>query len=153
MWQLIGQPRALELLKHSLENERLAHAYLFVGQQHVGKTTLAINLAQAANCEQAEQPCGKCRSCRRIADGIFADIQLVKRQPDVSSTDANLKKEIGISQIREVQQVAGLKPYEGKRKVFIIEGAEHLNEESANCLLKILEEPPPPRSFHTTDGK
>ncbi|MFC1926479.1 DNA polymerase III subunit delta' [Chloroflexota bacterium] len=143
MWQVIGQLKAVELLKHSLESGRLAHAYLFVGQPHVGKTTLAIKIAQAVNCEQEERPCGECRSCRRIADGVYADVQFVGRQSDANSTDVSLKKEIGIDQIRGVQQAAGLKPYEGKRKVFIIESAEHLNEESANCLLKTLEEPPP----------
>ncbi|MFC2058483.1 DNA polymerase III subunit delta' [Chloroflexota bacterium] len=143
MWQVIGQSKAVELLKHSLESGRLAHAYLFVGQPHVGKTTLAIKVAQAVNCEQEERPCGECRACRRIADGVYADVQLVGRQSGANSTDVSLKKEIGIDQIREVQQAAGLKPYEGRRKVFIIESTEHLNEESANCLLKTLEEPPP----------
>jgi DNA polymerase-3 subunit delta' len=143
MWNVIGQPGALELLRHSLESDRLAHAYLFVGQPHVGKTTLATNLAQALNCEQGKQPCGQCAACLRIAAGKHADVQTIRRLPDASSGEAGPKKEIAIGQIRELQQAAALQPYEGKHRVFIIDGAEHLNEESANCLLKTLEEPPP----------
>jgi DNA polymerase-3 subunit delta' len=143
MCNVIGQPKAVELLRHSLESGRLAHAYLFVGQPHVGKTTLAINLAQALNCEQGIEPCGQCRSCLRIAAGKHADVQIIRRLPDTGSGEAGPKKEISIGQIRELQQAAGLQPYEGKHRVFIIDSAEHLNEESANCLLKTLEEPPP----------
>jgi len=142
MWNVIGQPGAVELLRHSLESGRLAHAYLFVGQPHVGKATLATHLAQALNCEQGTQPCGLCTSCLRIAAGKHADVQIIRRLPDISSGEAAPKKEIAIGQIRELQQAAGLQPYEGRHRVFIIDGAEHLNEESANCLLKTLEEPP-----------
>ncbi len=143
MWSVIGQPRAVELLRHSLESGRLAHAYLFIGQKHVGKMTLAMNLAQALNCVQEQRPCGQCISCSRIASGNHADVQIISRLPGANSGDTGPRKEIGISQIRELQQAAGLQPYEGKHRVFIIDGAEYLNEESANCLLKTLEEPPP----------
>jgi DNA polymerase-3 subunit delta' len=143
MWNVIGQPRAVELLRHSLEIGRLAHAYLFVGPPHTGKTTLAINLAQALNCESESRPCGGCESCLRIAAGKHADVQIIGRLPDSNSVDSGSKKVIAIGQVRELQQAAGLRPYEGSHRVFIIDGAEYLNEESANCLLKTLEEPPP----------
>lgn len=142
MWEVIGQPRATGLLKHSLNTDRLAHAYLFVGPAHVGKATLATNLAQALNCEHEDRPCGRCSSCNRIAAGMHADIQIIGRAPQVGSSEPGPRKEIAIGQIRELKQAAGLQPYEGKYRVFIIDGAEHLNEESANCLLKTLEEPP-----------
>lgn len=138
MWQVTGHPKAVELLKRSLELERAAHAYLFVGPPHVGKTTLAVNLAQALNCEQNEPPCAECRSCLRIASGNHTDVQTISRPAE----DSVLKKDISIGQVRELQQAASLRPYEGKHRVFIMDGAEYLNEESANCLLKTLEEPP-----------
>jgi len=143
MRSVIGQPRAVELLSHSLKSGRLAHAYMFVGQSHVGKMTLALNLAQALNCEQEERPCGECVCCSRIVSGKHADVQVIGRSPEASSAESGPKKEIGIARIRELQQAAVLQPYEGKHRVFIIDGAEYLNEESANCLLKTLEEPPP----------
>ena len=143
MWQVIGQSRAVELLRRSLNSERLSHAYLFVGQPHVGKMTLAVNLAQALNCEQAERPCGQCRSCLHIAAGNHPDVQVIGRMANADSGEASTRKEISIAQIKEIQRSAGLQPYEGRHRVFIIDGAEYLNEESANCLLKTLEEPPP----------
>jgi DNA polymerase-3 subunit delta' len=143
MWQVIGQDRAVDLLGRSLENGRLAHAYLFTGQPHVGKMTLAVNLAQALNCEKEERPCGECKTCLRIASGNHPDVQIIGRLSGTDTGDGSSKRDIGIAQIRELQHSAALQPYEGKYRVYIIDGAEYLNEESANCLLKTLEEPPP----------
>ena len=142
MWNVIGHPGAVALLSRSLDAGRLAHAYLLVGQPHAGKTTLALSLAQALNCEQEERPCGRCSSCVRIATGKHADVQVIGRLADSSSGQGPPRKEIGISQIRELQKAAALQPYEGTHRVFIVDGAEYLNDESANCLLKTLEEPP-----------
>jgi len=140
---VIGQDRALELLRRSLDNGRLAHAYLFTGPPHVGKMTLAVNLAQALNCEKENRPCGECQPCLRTAAGNHPDVQIIGRPSGADAGDGGSKKEIGIAQIRELQHSAALQPYEGKYRAYIIDGAEYLNEESANCLLKTLEEPPP----------
>jgi DNA polymerase III subunit delta' len=134
MWQVIGQDKVLSLLDYSLKAGAVAHAYLMVGPRHVGKRTLAINLAQALNCTESEAPCGQCRSCQRILAGKHAD---------VTAIGVDSKTEIGIDDIRELQRLASLPPYEGKCKVFIIDEAEYLSTEAANSLLKILEEPPP----------
>ena len=141
MWQVIGQNRAVSLLKRSLERKVVAHAYLFVGPSHVGKMTLALNLAQALNCEAAEPPCGQCLSCQKIADAKHADVQIIGLTTDGNSTEAKSRAEISIGQIRQMQHSASLPPFEGKYKVFIIDGAEQLSSEAANCLLKTLEEP------------
>lgn len=98
--------------------------------------TLALNLAQAVNCPGEKPPCGECRSCQRIAASKHADVWTIRKTSEG-------KTEIGIDQIREVRTAASLPPYEGKCKVFIIDRAEHLSLEAANCLLKTLEEPPP----------
>jgi len=134
MWQVIGQDRILSLLDYSLKTNTIAHAYLLVGPRHVGKGTLAINLAQALNCDGPELPCGQCHSCQRILEGKHAD---------VTPIGLDSRTEIGIDDIRGLQRLANLPPYEGKCKVFIIDDAEYLSTEAANSLLKILEEPPP----------
>jgi len=141
MWQVAGQTRAVSLLKHSLEKQVVAHAYLFVGPPHVGKMTLALNLAQALNCEAAELPCGECLSCQKIASAKYADVQIIGLTTDGDSVEAKPRSEISIDQIREMQHSASLPPFEGRYKVFIIDGAEQLSNEAANCLLKTLEEP------------
>jgi len=141
MWQVVGQDRVVSLLQRSLERESLAHAYLLVGPPHVGKMTLALNLAQALNCQATERPCGECISCQKIASANHADVQVISLTREENSTEAKLHTEIGIDQIRQMQHSASLPPFEGEHKVFIIEGAEFLSTEAANCLLKTLEEP------------
>jgi DNA polymerase-3 subunit delta' len=138
MWQVIGQNRVVSLLQNCLDSGRLAHAYLLVGPPRVGKMTLAVNLAQALNCEAAERPCRECASCRKIAAAKYADVQIIGLAQNGDSSEAKL---IGIDQIKQVQHTASLPPFEGKHKVFIIDGAELLSLEAANCLLKTLEEP------------
>jgi len=134
MWQVAGQDKILSLLDYSLKTNTIAHAYLLAGPRHVGKGTLAVNLAQALNCDGPELPCGQCRSCQRILEGKHAD---------VTPIGLDSRTEIGIDDIRGLQRLANLPPYEGKCKVFIIDDAEYLSTEAANSLLKILEEPPP----------
>jgi len=141
MWQVVGQDRAISLLQRSLEKEALAHAYFLVGPPHVGKMTLALDLAKAINCDAAEPPCGECTACRRIASGKHADVQIIGLTGDGDSAEARSQTEISIDQIRQMQHSACLPPFEGRYKVFIIEGAELLSNEAANCLLKTLEEP------------
>jgi DNA polymerase-3 subunit delta' len=138
MWQVIGQERAVSLLQHGLDSGKLAHAYLFVGPEHVGKMTLAKNLAQALNCEAAERPCLKCPSCVKIDAMRHADIQVIGL---IKNGDAAEAKLIGIDQIKDMQHAANLPPFEGKHKVFIFENAELLSLDAANRLLKTLEEP------------
>ena len=140
MWPLIGQERAVAWLETSLKQGRVSHAYLFLGPPHVGKTSLAVCLAQALNCQSPGSPCGQCPSCRRIAAGKHADVQIIKLLKD-PETDKDAK-EISIQQIKDLQQHASLPPYEGSYKVFIITEAERLSPEASNCLLKTLEEPP-----------
>ncbi len=141
MWQVVGQSRAVTLLQRNLERGSIAHAYLLVGPPHVGKMTLALDMAQALNCQGAEPPCGLCDACQKIASGKHADVQVIGLNSAGNSTEAKLRTEIGIDQVREVQHSSSLPPFEGRYKVFIIDGAELMSNEAANCLLKTLEEP------------
>src|SRR3990170_358638 len=149
-WALVGQDRAVAALERALREGRVAHAYLFVGPERVGKHTLALKLAQALNCEGASahgepaspepsrrvEPCGECAPCRRIAAGLHADVQTVTVEEDA-------QKGIHVSQIREVERATALKPFEGRCRVVIIDPAEEMNAAAQNAFLKTLEEPPP----------
>jgi len=138
VWQVVGQTRIVSLLQRGLETDSLAHAYLLVGPPHVGKMTLALNLAQALNCQSTERPCGECPSCQKIASANHADVQIIGLAQTEDSAEAKL---ISTEQIKEMQHSASLPPFEGKYKIFIIEGAELLSIEAANRMLKTLEEP------------
>ncbi len=137
-----GQDPLLRHIDRSLKGGMYAHASLLVGPPHVGKGTLAINIAQAVNCLLPEDaPCGQCIQCRHIASGQHADVLVIGLQR--SGEDGPPRREIGIDTVRDVQRQVSLKPYEGSHRVFIFDGAEHMSEEAANALLKTLEEPPP----------
>jgi len=103
--------------------------------------TLALNLAQALNCQANEPPCGECLSCEKIASAKHADVQIVGLNGNGESSETRTRMEISIDQIRQVQHSASLPPFEGRCRVYIIDGAELLSTEAANCLLKTLEEP------------
>ncbi|MBI4289029.1 MAG: DNA polymerase III subunit delta' [Chloroflexi bacterium] len=151
MWQVLGQDKAIRFLESSLKRGGLAHAYLLVGPPHVGKMTLACDIAKTLNCTGDNPPCGQCPACVRVTSGKYADVASVGRVKDEKS--GRLKRDIGIDQMRDVQKAAHLPPYEGKFKVFIIDGAELLSTDAANCFLKTLEEPPPHIVFLLLAGK
>ncbi|PKB66943.1 MAG: DNA polymerase III subunit delta' [SAR202 cluster bacterium Io17-Chloro-G3] len=141
-WRSRGQDHLIQMLSRSLNQGRLAHAYLLVGPPHVGKGTLALSMAQAVNClSDDERPCAQCQQCTRIEGMLHADIHMVTRTSTDSMERGN--RGITIGQIREMEQTIALKPFEGRYRVCIIDGAEYLNQFAANALLKTLEEPPP----------
>jgi DNA polymerase III subunit delta' len=140
MWTVIGQDKAVTFLQKSLEKGSLAHAYLLVGLPHVGKMTMAVNLAMAINCESPERPCGKCAACLRIAAGKHADVQVIELSQIVDS-EGESKTKISVEQVDQILHSVNLAPYEGKYKVFIIDGVEFMSIGAANRLLKTIEEP------------
>jgi DNA polymerase III subunit delta' len=141
VWGVIGQKKAVSLLRRSLETGTVSHAYLLTGPAHSGKMKLALELAMALNCSGSEKPCGQCDSCRKITDLKHADVQITRLVRDEGTGEVKSKTEISIEQIRQIQHDASLPPFEGKYKVFIIDGAESLSIEASNALLKTLEEP------------
>jgi DNA polymerase-3 subunit delta' len=146
-WTLVGQDAAVGVLKSAVETERVAHAYLFAGPAHVGKTVAALQFAQLLNCTGGEPPCGRCRACERTAGGQHPDIEMVgiggmcdeadhKHTPDDS-------RDIRICQVRRMQHLVSRAPFEARYRVIVIEPADALGREAVAALLKTLEEPPP----------
>ena len=135
MWSIVGHNWAVALLRRSLAEGRVGHAYLITGPPQIGKGMLALTFAQALNCthnEMIQRPCGECRSCRLVSGGNHPDVQLV--EPD----GVYLK----IDQVRALQHQIALSPVEGRYKVYILREMERATTQAANALLKTLEEPP-----------
>ncbi|MBU5636748.1 DNA polymerase III subunit delta' [Geomonas sp. Red69] len=128
---VIGQDRAISVLKRSIALERVAHAYLFSGIDGCGKKKTALAMVQAVFCGK-EEACGVCSSCRKIASGQHPDLHIL--EPDGAF--------IKIDQVRELQKELFYRPFEAPKKACVIDGAEKLNLSSGNALLKTLEEPP-----------
>lgn len=142
MWQVYGQDHILLQLEGALKQGRHAHAYLLSGPPHVGKMTLALNLAQGVNCLRGPgEPCSECAQCTRISMGQHADVQVVGLAQRDSGSPA--RTVIGIADVKEVLGRVHLKPFEGANSVIIFDASELMSEEAANALLKTLEEPPP----------
>jgi len=144
MWQVVGHDWALQVLDTSIKNDKVSHAYLFAGSPSLGKTTIALNLAQALNCQRESRPCQECASCRKIREGVHPDIRMVDLHYQALLRDEEdaEQKELRVDTMRHVSEQASLKPFEGQWKVFIIPQAEMMNVQAANSLLKTLEEPP-----------
>ncbi|MDT3700720.1 MAG: DNA polymerase III subunit delta' [Thermincola sp.] len=139
--EVIGHAQAKRVLQNALGDSRVAHAYLFHGPAGVGKKTLAKAFAGALLCEAAvKDSCGGCSVCRRMADEQLPDFYVL------NPAGSNIK----VEQIRDLQKKAQLKPYEAARKVYLINQAETMTTEAANCLLKVLEEPPKETVFLLT---
>ena len=148
-WGLIGNDKVIGTLERALAADRLSPAMLLTGPAHVGKGTLALALARALNCQGEPRPCGECRPCRRITHGQHADVEVIAPGGfcRVSDHDHSRSYTIGICAVRRMEVAAAMQPYEGYRRVYIIDPADALTDEAENAFLKTLEEPPPAVTF------
>jgi DNA polymerase-3 subunit gamma/tau len=134
-----GQEHVTRTLGHALEQERVAHGYIFSGHRGIGKTTIARILAMALNCQQkigspqrpTPEPCGVCNSCTEIRAG---------NSLDVIEIDAATNR--GIDEIRELREAARYAPARDRYKIYLLDEAHQITDAAFNALLKILEEPP-----------
>src|SRR5256885_5185395 len=141
-WNIVGHEHSIDRLRRPLAARQVRHAYLFTGPEHIGKTLLAHRFAQTLLCTGGSDlhvapldACNTCLSCRKVLHGNHPDLHIISRAPD--------KQFILIEQVRALQSDSARKTLEGRRNVFIIQGAHEMNLQAANCLLKTLEEPEP----------
>lgn len=119
---------------------RMNHAYIVSAPSLAQRMDCARSIAMAAVCQREENvPCGSCRACRKVQGGIHPDVTVVSRLRD---DKGNAKRNIVIEQVRAVGSDAYILPNEARRKVYIFEEAELMNENAQNAALKLLEEPP-----------
>lgn len=134
---IVGHQNVVQLLRRAVARRSVPQSLLLAGPEGVGKHAVAIALAQAINCPQQADgdACGRCNTCRRIANGTFTDVIVL---------DKDGRASIGIEPLREkvIEQV-GYRPFEGVRRIFIIDPADDLTLPTQDALLKTLEEPPP----------
>jgi len=133
--ELLGQPKAVNMLQRALTGGRLAHAYLLTGPDGVGKATAARAVAATLLCreEPSAAPCGRCPGCLKFASGNHPDFLHIR--PDGAV--------IKIDQVRELKKALAFPPLEAKLRVTLLEEVHTMRREAANSLLKVLEEPPP----------
>jgi DNA polymerase III subunit gamma/tau len=134
--EVIGQDHVTRTLKNAIEQQRIAHGYIFSGHRGIGKTTIARILAMALNCRSTDKPtpdpCGVCDSCVEIKVGGSVD---------VIEIDAATNR--GIDEIRELRDAARYRPARDRYKIYILDEAHQITDAAFNALLKTLEEPPP----------
>lgn len=148
-WQGIrGHDENVARFRTAIAHNRLASTFLFVGPSGCGKRSFALKLAQALLCERHSEvqlaPCGDCSACKQVLAGTHPDIDYVCKPEDKSSIPLDLL--IGSDEKRMREGLCfriSLKPFSGKRRIAILDDADYLFSEAANCLLKTLEEPPP----------
>jgi len=138
--EVIGQEHVTRTLKNAIEQQRIAHGYIFSGHRGIGKTTIARILAMALNCrgingkgdKPTPEPCGVCDSCVEVRAGSSVD---------VIEIDAATNR--GIDEIRELRDAARYRPARDRFKIYILDEAHQITDAAFNALLKTLEEPPP----------
>jgi len=154
---IIGQERAISILRGCITKERIPHALLFAGDEGIGKRLTAVNFAKTLSCgnesglddlfsfDAVEEPgdqssdqqdsCDKCPSCMKIEKGSHPDFFMIEPEGDAG--------QIKVPAIRELEESLSYKPFEAGWKIAIIDDADKMNQSAANAFLRTLEEPAP----------
>lgn len=131
----VAYKKQWNFLRNKFESGQLAHAYLFAGQEGIGKTVFAKEFIEMINClsRADKRACKKCFSCQAIERNSFPDLKIIEKEQG--------KKEIEILQVREAQKFLNYKSYYGSFKALVVNEAEKMSQEAQSCFLKTLEEP------------
>lgn len=143
---ILGQDRPVSILKSYIGKSALDGSYLFSGPEGIGKKLVAKTLAKAVNCvDEGIDSCDVCLSCLKIDRNEHPDVFMIDCDtPVFSGSNIDEKADsdaLKIGHIRQLQKDISLRPYEGRKKVFIIDAAHKLTGDASNAFLKILEEP------------
>ncbi len=133
---IIGQEQLKEHLKNAIESNKINHAYIINGERNSGKEFIAKTFSMALQCENRQEiePCEKCHSCRQALGNNHPDIIFITHEKPGT---------IGVDDIRrQINSDVAIKPYQGPKKIYIINEGEKMTVQAQNALLKTLEEPP-----------
>ena len=138
---VIGQEGPKKKIRTALAQQAIGHAYLFSGDEGIGKRLMAVRFAQALSCEtppSSSQPdsCGQCRACEQIVSGTWPDLLVI--EPEQEKANPQIK----IDQVREIERHMIYRPLLSARKICVINDADRLTTNAANAFLKTLEDPP-----------
>ncbi len=132
-WPIFGHKQAIQFLQNSIEQEKLAHAYLFYGSKGLGKKMIANYFASSIFCTSVDKkPCGQCKYCRLVAKNSYLDLYTLGKDD----------QELSVENVREFMHSLQMANIYSNKKIAIIYNVEKINIFGANALLKTLEEPP-----------
>lgn len=133
--EIVGHEQIIEHLQNAIEADKVSHAYILNGPDKAGKMMIAKAFAQTLQCEKGEiEPCMECHSCKQAMSG---------NQPDIIYVRHEKPNTISVDDIRtQINNDIVVKPYSSKRKIYIVDEAEKMNQQAQNALLKTIEEPP-----------
>ncbi|MFA5576183.1 MAG: DNA polymerase III subunit delta' [Tissierellaceae bacterium] len=130
---IVGHERQIESLKSAIGRGAVSHSYLFEGEEGLGKRDLALVFAKTLLCEKEQaQPCNQCHSCRKFDSDNHPDLKVLTPEKNI----------ISLKKIEAIIRDMATRPFEGRRKIYIIDQSHTMRLESQNALLKTLEEPP-----------
>ena len=147
-WGVVGHAQPIRDLVVSIQRDQIPHALLITGPEGVGRTTVALGLARALLCEQppaAGIPCNSCDACRRVRARVHPDLLVADMawQEAVLKPEKRVRTTFSIDAVHQLRAEVSTRPTLGRWKVVILDAASRLGGDSAEALLKTLEEPPP----------